>query len=128
MPSGARLTPLLPALLRCCLLCEHTPRAQQQWTYNIVDGFVVPKMSATLPKPDPLFTAEAMAKWPQEFKDWQEAWAAAPKAAWDMPGAMWQMVARQLPQEHQDKVAKLGKLLHPKLALLPSVSITKREP
>lgn len=71
---------------------------------------MVPKMSATPIKPDPIFTQEDLAKLPGNIKIMLEGLRHGPKAAWDMPSALWDMAVRQLPDSTQEKLQKLPRL------------------
>lgn len=61
-------------------------------------------------KPDPLITQEDIKRLPEHIKTIMEGWAAMPKALSEMPGAAWGMLARQLPDSHQEALKKLPKL------------------
>jgi hypothetical protein len=80
-------------------------------------------MSATPVRPDPLISPEDRKKLPDYLKMVAEGYARGPKAMWDMPGAMWGMAVRQLPDHQQELLKKL-----PKIPTLFSVDIRVRKP
>lgn len=80
-----------------------------QLTVQLVDSFVVPKMSPVPHKHDPIITQEDLQRVPDTMAKIREGLMAGPKATAQMPKAAWEMVARQLPDSHQAFFQKLSK-------------------
>lgn len=114
------LSAVVPASATCPLLLP------MQLTVQLVDSFVVPKMSPTPIKPDPVITQEDLQNMPANFKMMLEAYTRGPKAIWDMPGAVWGMAVRQLPDKHQEMLKKLPKI--PQIPTLFAVDVKVRKP
>lgn len=80
-----------------------------QLTVQLVDSFVVPKMSAVPHKHDPIITQEDLQRVPDTLAKIREGLMAGPEATAKMPKATWEMLARQLPDSHQAFFQKLSK-------------------
>lgn len=65
-------------------------------------------------------------RWPDYIKMVLEGYQKGPKAMWDLPGAMWGMAIRQLPDSHQALLKKLPKM--PQIPTLFSVDVKVRNP
>ncbi|KAF8069488.1 PLR1 [Scenedesmus sp. PABB004] len=80
-------------------------------TFQIVDSFVVPKISLALKPPPPLLTAEELAALPRVTQMLKDSLNDLPAAIAGMPAAWTTMIVRQLPDHMQRSIKEIQGLI-----------------